>query len=187
MHRTAAVRATWASFATGLWLPLALSVRKGGGLPVHTVESAPEVEEAWLLGALAPGGVPSAFLEDRLRTGEALWRAGKARRLVLSGTEPEVRAMERWCLARGIADSALRLDLPRPYTLESVEAAAKQGVRNPLFVTQSFHLPRTLYLAQQLGLDGASGIAADLRPYADLRRHETREWFSQVLAFWRVR
>ena len=186
MRREAAIRATWASFLTGAWLPLALQVRRGGGLPRGTVATAPRTGEAWVLGAMAPGGIPSAFLEDRLLAGHALLAAGTVQRLVLSGTEREVQVMARWYRERAIPDEAVRLDFPRPYTLESVESAAKQGVVNPLFVTQAFHLPRTLYLAAELGLHGAFGVAADARPYADLPRQESREWFSQVLAWWRM-
>jgi SanA protein len=51
-------------------------------------------------------------------------------------------------------------------------------VKSALIVTQEFHLARSVYTAQQLGLK-ATGVVADLRPYSDERRNRMREWLAR--------
>jgi SanA protein len=52
-------------------------------------------------------------------------------------------------------------------------------------VTQNFHLPRSLYIAKNLGLD-ACGMKADLHSYAGEEKRNKREFLAKVKAWLNV-
>jgi vancomycin permeability regulator SanA len=148
---------------------------------------APQAPVALVYGAgLAPGGVPSAVLAQRLDAAIALYRAGTVDSLLLSGdnSDPfhdETRAMVRYVLDRGVPPGAVEEDDAGLSTYDSsVRAHTVFGVREAVLVTQRFHLTRALYIANSVGID-AWGVAADEgRPRT--RRYALRETFSRVLA-----
>jgi vancomycin permeability regulator SanA len=151
------------------------------------LSAAPEAPVALVFGAgLAPGGVPSAVLAQRLDTAVALWKAGKAQAVLVSGDNSdrfhdETRAMRRYMLERGLPEQAVLGDDSGLSTYDScLRAFSVFHVHNALLVTQRFHLPRALYIANSVGMD-AWGVAADEgRP--STRRYAVREMFSRVLA-----
>jgi SanA protein len=55
------------------------------------------------------------------------------------------------------------------------------GVRRAVLVTQGFHLPRALFIANSLGME-ANGVAADENALGPLI-YEGREVFSRTLAW----
>jgi SanA protein len=147
----------------------------------------PQKPVALVYGAgLAPGGVPSPVLAQRLDAAIALYRAGKVGMLLLSGDNSdrfhdETRAMVRYVVDRGVPASAVQEDDAGLSTYDSsVRAHTVFGVREAVLVTQRFHLTRALYIANSVGID-AWGVAADEgRPRT--RRYALRETFSRVLA-----
>lgn len=148
---------------------------------------APAAPVVLVFGAgLAPGGVPSAVLAQRLDTAIALWKAGKAQAVLVSGDNSdrfhhETRAMRRYLVERGLPEQAVLGDDSGLSTYDScVRAFTVFNVRRVLLVTQRFHLPRALYIANSVGMD-AWGVAADEgRP--STWRYAVRETFSRVLA-----
>lgn len=151
------------------------------------LSTAPEAPVALVFGAgLVPGGVPSAVLAQRLDTAIALWKAGKARAVLVSGDNSdrfhdETHAMRRYMLERGLPEQAVLGDNSGLSTYDScVRAFTVFQVRKALLVTQSFHLPRALYIANSVGMD-AWGVAAD-EGQPSTRRYAVREMFSRVLA-----
>lgn len=58
-------------------------------------------------------------------------------------------------------------------------------VKKVIIVTQEFHLYRSLYIANKLGLD-AYGVASDLRPYARQEYVEIREVLARIKDFFKV-
>jgi vancomycin permeability regulator SanA len=119
---------------------------------------------ALVLGShVFPGGIPTSELAERLEMGRQLYRAGLARRIIVSGAvrprydEPD--AMAAWLTRRGVAPADLVIDRGGYRTAASMADAAALGADGLLVVSQSYHLPRALYLAKNAGLQ-ATGVAA---------------------------
>jgi SanA protein len=78
------------------------------------VDAAPPSDVAIVLGAsVYASGRPSAVVEDRLATALALFRAGKVRKILVSGDHghvsyDEVNAMRRWLASAGVPERDLR-------------------------------------------------------------------------------
>jgi len=122
---------------------------------------------AMVLGShIFPGGVPSRELAARLETGRQLYRAGLARRIIVSGlAKPgydEPGAMAAWLERRGVTPSDVVLDRGGYRTAASMADAAGAGVQSLLVVSQRYHLPRALYLARHAGLQALGVPAADV-------------------------
>jgi vancomycin permeability regulator SanA len=109
------------------------------------------------------GGIPSRELAERLETGRQLYRAGLARKVIVSGAaypgydEPD--AMAAWLVARGVPAADVIIDRGGYRTAASMADAAQLGVRELLVVSQWYHLPRSLYLAEHAGM-AALGVPA---------------------------
>ncbi|MCC6551820.1 MAG: YdcF family protein [Polyangiaceae bacterium] len=106
-------------------------------------------------------GTPSEALRERVETGAALYRAGLAPRLILSGgVDPsgvsEPRVMRDVALEAGVPDEAIiedELGETTEATVRDVDAmAGRLGIRSVLMVSHYFHLPRIKLLATRRGL-----------------------------------
>lgn len=176
-----------AALAVVFVLALSHGVQQSYAHRIVPLREAPRAPVALVFGAgLAPGGVPSAVLAQRLDAAIALWRAGKAEALLVSGDNSdrfhdETQAMRRYVLERGVPAAAVLGDASGLSTYDScVRAHTVFGARQALLVTQRFHLTRALFIANSVGLD-AWGVAADEgRPTT--RRYLVRETLSRVLA-----
>ena len=120
-----------------------------------------------------PDGTPSLMLTDRLETGIALYRAGVAEKLLMSGdhgTEDydEVNTMKRIAKESGVPSADIFMD--------------HAGVEKVIIVSQRYHLPRALYVAEKLGLD-AYGVAAVDVSYRGQSYREAREMLARAKDF----
>jgi len=128
-------------------------------------DASPAVPWAIVFGAgLAPGGEPSPILAERLDTALALWRAGRAQRLLLTGNadpyHDEIRSMWRYLTKGGVPERAISVDLEGVSTFDSCwRARGVFGIQRAILVTQAFHLPRAVFLARAAGID-AVGVRA---------------------------
>jgi vancomycin permeability regulator SanA len=59
------------------------------------------------------------------------------------------------------------------------------GLKRAVLVSQGFHLPRALYIANQLGLD-AVGMAGDMRTEQKIDYLGVREWGAELKAFFNL-
>lgn len=148
----------------------------------------PDADTIIVLGAgVGPDGV-SPVLGDRLDTALALYRAGRGKRLLLTGDAAspfydEVAAMKKYLAARGVPAGAMILDGQGVDTFSSMaRARAVYGVERGLVVTQAFHLPRAVWLARAMGID-ADGEVADKRPYRGAIWFALRECLSRTKAW----
>ncbi|HEY6477482.1 MAG TPA: ElyC/SanA/YdcF family protein [Polyangia bacterium] len=131
---------------------------------VAAFDKTPPHPYALVLGShVSPEGIPTRELAERLEMGRQLYRAGLARRIIVSGAvrprydEPD--AMAAWLTRRGVAPADLVIDRGGYRTAASMADAAALGVDRLLVVSQPYHLPRALYLAKHAGLQ-ATGVAA---------------------------
>lgn len=134
-----------------------------------------------VLGCLVKeDGSPSTMLRDRLQRGVALYQAGAAPKLLMSGDHgtadyDEVNVMKQFAVAAGIDSADVFMDHAGFSTYESMYRAKEVfGVKKVIIVTQKYHLYRALYIAEQLGLE-AVGVAADYDNYAGQTYREMRE------------
>lgn len=155
----------------GVVLALALNfyVVKSGGRYIISAEQAAEAADfdcVIVLGCkVEADGTPAPMLRERLEAGLALYRAGAAPKLLLSGDHgqtdyDEVNAMKRYTVAAGVPSADVFMDHAGFSTYDTMyRAKAVFGAERVLVVTQEYHLYRALYLARALGLE-AYGVAA---------------------------
>ncbi len=144
---------------------------------------------AIVFGASVYGnGDLSPILEDRVDTAIELYRARKVDRILVSGDNRhasynEPKAMQEYLVTHAVAPQDVIVDYAGRSTYETcMRAKDVFGLQRAVLVSQGYHLPRALYIANNLGLD-AVGMAGDLRlkPKADYQSF--REWAAEVKAF----
>ena len=123
---------------------------------------------------------PSPMLKDRLDTSIALYKAGVAPKLLLSGdnsrkeySEPD--CMLQYTLAQGVPAEDIFLDYAGFSTYDSVyRAKAIFRAERIVVVTQKYHLFRALHICDKLGIE-AKGVASNQRRYVGRFKREVRE------------
>ena len=135
-----------------------------------------------------PDNTPSHMLEDRLKTGIALFESNAAPKLLMSGDHgrkdyDEVNVMKNFAMKNGIASSDIFMDHAGFSSYETIYRAKEIfKVKRAIIVTQEYHLYRTLYLAEALGLE-AYGVSADLRTYRGQLERDLRELLARSKDF----
>ena len=126
------------------------------------VEDIPSTEYGLLLGTTPQTrlGKKSDFFKFRIDATEALYKAKKIERIVISGDENsldginEPECMRDSLVARGIPAEDIILDGKGFRTLDSVVRMVKVfSVNSFTIISQQFHNERALYLANHLELD----------------------------------
>lgn len=160
-----------------------------GKTMLTSVEDAPSGDAIVVLGAyVAPDGTVSDMLRDRLDYGLTLYLAGKAPKIIVSGDHgrddyDEVNAMRLYLQAKGVPREDIFMDHAGFSTYDTVYRTSEIFLaKRPLFVSQKYHVLRTLYTAKQLGLD-AHGVASDTRDYQGMGFYRLREYASRCKAF----
>jgi SanA protein len=136
-----------------------------------------------------PDGTPSDVMKDRVEAAVDLYRAGRVRKVVLSGdnrfvnyNEPAI--MREYALSLGLPDEAIQLDYAGRRTYDTCYRARDVFLlKDVILVTQRYHLPRALYTCGRLGLN-AVGYVADRRPYIYIRQYWAREVPALWVAWW---
>src|SRR5680860_448917 len=124
------------------------------------IETLPDTNTVIVLGAsVHSDGKLSPILQDRVDTALNLYKKGKVKRFLLSGDNrtddyDEVSAMRNYLLDRCVPEAIIFVDPAGLDTFDSMYRSMKvYEVPNAVVVTQNFHLPRTLFIAQNLGLN----------------------------------
>lgn len=148
----------------GLWVSQCSRVYR-------SIDKVPEAPVAIVFGAAVyPGGRPSPVLADRVAAAVELYRAGKVRKLLLSGDNQtmnynEPGAMMAYARSLGVPQEAMQPDYGGRRTYDTCYRARHIfQVKKAILVTQAFHLPRALFTCRALGVD-AVGYVADRRAY----------------------
>jgi SanA protein len=161
---------------------------------LYTLEAVPPSRVAIVLGAgLWRDGSPTPVLRDRVETAADLYFAGKVEKLLMSGDNRfvhynEPAAMRDYAVELGVPEEAIVLDNAGRRTYDTCYRARDIfGVRRAILVTQSFHLPRALYLCNKLGVS-AVGVPATRRAYLPetLAYWNLRELPATLVALWEI-
>lgn len=147
---------------------------------------------ALLLGTskFTRSGMVNPYYRYRIVAAVELYKAGKVKKIIASGDNSskyynEPATMRDDLAAAGVPKDDILMDFAGFRTLDSVaRCKSKFGVEDPLIITQAYHAKRALYLADRLGLGGASAYAAKAPDSASYRlRNELRESLARTLAF----
>ena len=139
-----------------------------------------------ILGAgLRKNGTPGSYLRQRLNDGIELYELGKIKKILLSGdnshhAHDEISAMNNYLVENGVPQEVIFGDYAGFDTYSTMERANKIfGIREAVVVTQGFHLPRSVYIAGQKGID-AVGYASS--PKYGLKKNIVREYAATMKA-----
>lgn len=133
----------------------------------------------------------SPVLLDRVNYAIAIYKAGKADKILFSGDHgqtqyDEVNAMMTYAISKGVPKEDIFLDHAGFSTYESLYRARDVFcVTDVIIVTQKFHISRAVYIARSLGLN-ASGVNSDPRRYMNANYDAFRESLARVKDFFFV-
>lgn len=158
----------------------------------ETIDSLPKAHTVIILGAsVYSDGTLSPILQDRVDTGLKLYRNGKAQRFLLSGDNrskdyDEVNAMRNYLVNLGVPENHIFTDPAGIDTYDSMyRSNAIFEVPSAIVVTQQFHLPRTLFIAKNLGLS-YRGYAAESKKYQTENHLKRREKLANFKAVYEL-
>ncbi len=142
------------------------TVRDQSGLIYNDIKDVPSMPVAIVFGA----GIGTPVLADRVTTAVSLYKNGKIRKILMTGDNghlnyDEPNAMKSLAMSAGVPKEDIVCDYAGFRTYDSLYRAHDIfDVREAILVTQSFHLPRAIFIAKHLGLS-VVGINAALRSY----------------------
>lgn len=133
-----------------------------------------------VLGAGVWGDKPSPMLEDRLLEAISLYENNTSSKIIMSGDHgreeyDEVNTMKNFAIEKGVPSENIFMDHAGFSSYESIYRAKEIfEAKKVVIVTQEYHLYRSLYVANKLGLE-AYGVGADPRTYRGQAYRELRE------------
>jgi SanA protein len=161
---------------------------------IYSIDQAPSAKVAIVFGAgLQRDGSPSPVLRDRVEAAVQLYQAGKVEKLLMSGDNRfidynEPGAMRAFALSLGVPEEDIVLDYAGRRTYDTCYRAKYIfQVDEAILVTQSYHLPRALFICDGVGIKSV-GVSADLRTYmnSSLVSWNLRELPASLIAVWEV-
>src|SRR3989344_4048944 len=130
-------------------------------------EEAPEVEVALIPGAAVfENGALSLIFLDRVDTAIALYQAQKVSKILVSGdnstdSHNEVNPVRLYLISKGSPENDIFLDHAGFDTYSTMYRARDiLEVPSVIITTQSFHLPRSVFISRRLGIE-SYGVNAD--------------------------
>ncbi len=151
-----------------------------------TPNELPHAPVAVILGAaILHDGILSPVLRDRVDMAIKLYKAKIVANILVTGDNSslaynEVNPVRIYLLQNGIPDKDIFLDHAGFDTYSSMYRARDIFLaKSMIIVSQSFHLPRAVFIARHLGIN-AYGMSADNGHY--LLRNYVREFFADTKA-----
>ncbi len=130
-------------------------------------EKLEDVDCIIVLGCLVlEDGTPSNILKDRLETAVKLYKNGVAPKIIMSGDHSseeynEVAAMKNYAVNAGVPSEDVFMDHAGFSTYETMYRAKEVfNAKKVVIVTQEYHLYRSVYIAEKLGME-AYGVASE--------------------------
>ncbi len=136
-------------------------------------------------------GEASQMLKDRMQTAVAFYKEASVSKMLVSGDNQnedynEVAVMKSLAVEDGVAEDEVYMDHMGLNTYDTIVHSKEffgDGA-TIVIVTQSYHLYRAMYLAQQMGLK-AYGVSADADGIYDGQLYrELREIAARLKDFW---
>ena len=134
-------------------------------------ETIPARKVAIVFGAgLTRNGTVTRVLKDRVDAAAMLYKNGTVEKLLMSGDNRfidynEPAAMFDYAISVGIPAEDIVLDYAGRRTYDTCYRAREIfGITEAILVTQRFHLPRALFICNQLGVQ-SDGFNADMTYY----------------------
>jgi len=159
---------------------------------IYSLGGVPRADCILVPGArIYPDGTPYPMLVDRLAVAAELYGLGKAPVVVVSGrgggglARDEVGAMRRWLVQRGVPAAAVQDDPLGLRTVDSLRRCRQvYGHTTAIVVSNDFHVPRMIFLAQEVGLRASGVVAPPLYAYSTstLWSNRGREILARVRA-----
>lgn len=124
----------------------------------ETPDNVPHTRAALVLGASVVRGKPSPVLEERAHTAVALYMMGKVSKILVTGdngalTHDEVTPVRKYLTDAGVKPEDIFLDHAGFDTYSSMYRARDVfQAESVTIVTQDFHIPRAVFVAQRLGI-----------------------------------
>lgn len=151
------------------------------------------------VGIVFGGGIlngrPKPLIADRLDAGIELLKAGKVRKLIVSGDNrfedyDEPAVMRDYLVRNGVSPTLIQEDKAGRSTYETCERAHRVfGLDRAVLISESAHLPRAIYTCRKLGVD-AVGFSSDgpaLARFPEVRRGQAlREVLARAKATFNV-
>ena len=147
----------------------------------HSTELVPDNDVGLVLGTgkLTRRGNPNLHFNQRIAAAAALYHGGKVRFLLVSGDNhvagyDEATDMRDALMAAGVPADAITRDYAGFRTLDSiVRAKIVFGLTRCTIISEEFHCPRAIWIAQRHGLDAVAFAAPDV---------DSRRWTWRVKA-----
>jgi SanA protein len=144
-------------------------------------------EFAIVLGAgIKVNGTPGSYLKQRLDDAVILFRNGKIKKILLSGDNSkndydELSVMNNYLLQMGVPQNSIFADYAGFDTYSTMERAKKIfDIKEAVILTQGYHLPRSVYIANYKGIDA---IGFTTHSSYGKRRYFVREWLATIKSF----
>lgn len=108
------------------------------------------------------GGVPSRVMKTRVEKAVELWREGKAEKLIFSGAAVknsyvEAEVMKAYAQTLGVPDDVMITETEAVSTYHNMKLVKplmeKNGLKNCIVVTNSWHLRKAAHYADKFGFD----------------------------------
>lgn len=138
--------------------------------------------------AVYSDGTLSDMLRERLDKAVELYFAGAAPKILVTGDHSgeyynEVNPMKEYAVSKGVPAKDVYVDHYGVNTYDSIWRAANTfGLEKIVIVSQKYHLYRSVYCAEYLGMN-AYGVAADTKVFPHQFNREVRELISRTKIF----
>ncbi len=145
---------------------------------------------AIILGAAIWGNQPSPMLKERLDTGIALYKDGKASALLMSGgggddanIPNEISVMTEYALAHGVSKDDIIQDGLGLNTQQSIHRAKYEyHIQTYYLISQKYHLQRAIFISKCYGAN-VTGVVCDKMHYKAQFYYDMREIPARVKDF----
>lgn len=154
------------------------------------IQDIPAWPVALVLGTepVRPDGSANPHFVNRTDAAAALFLAGKAKKVLISGSKNnrgfnEVLEMKKRILASQVPAAALVLDFDGRRTFESIRRAKNiYHLQKIILVTNAFHAPRALFYCRHFGMDAVAFCPGKEPTDWWYVHYQIREYFARLKA-----